>query len=404
MKNKFRLFISVILALMLGLIGFVVLAIFTQDGFTITLIYLFAGLYAVGSWWSRKALEAVNFTRDYNDRVFPGEDIPVRLKFTNTGWLPVVWMQISEGIPVELAAGNVFRQVAHIPPRGSAIFEYTLYARKRGYYRVGPINIQSGDVLGLIDNLAREGPEGGLIVYPRVIPLSKIRLPSRSPLGTLRHTQPIFEDPTRVIGKRDYVAGDSLRRVDWKATAVTRRVQVKLYEPSIALETAIFLNLNRDDYLIRYQHEATELGIIVAASLANWLAGKKQSVGLFTNGTDPLGNNSLAKPIPPRAGRGQITRILEMLARVKTSEGMAFVDLIQEKRVHIPWGTTLVFITASASEAFFDEIFRASRAGLNTVLALCGPVAGLQETRSRADYFGIPLVHFQSEQDLDLWR
>jgi hypothetical protein len=36
----------------------IVLAIFTQDGFTITLIYLFAGLYAVGSWWSRKALES----------------------------------------------------------------------------------------------------------------------------------------------------------------------------------------------------------------------------------------------------------------------------------------------------------------------------------------------------------
>jgi len=234
--------------------------------------------------------------------------------------------------------------------------------------------------------------------------VTNIRLPSRSPLGTLSHTQPIFEDPTRVIGKRDYISGDSLRRVDWKATAATRRLQVKLFEPSIALETAIFLNLNRDEYLIRYQHEATELGIIVAASLANWLARKKQSVGLMTNGLDPLSGGAVAKPISPRAGQGQIARILEMLARVKAGEGLAFLDLIQQERVHLPWGTTLVFITSSADMTFFDEVFVARRAGLNAMLILCGPVAGLQETRARAEYFGIPLLHFQSEQDLDVWK
>ncbi|MCB9136105.1 MAG: DUF58 domain-containing protein [Anaerolineales bacterium] len=379
------------------------LAIFTQDDFTITLVYLFAGVYALGSWWSRKALEAVKYTREYPSRVFPGEDFTVKLEFTNPGWLPVVWMQINESIPVDLAQGNLFRQVAHIAPRGKATFEYQLFPRKRGYYTVGPLRVQSGDVLGLVDDLSREGTSGDLIVYPRVISLTDVRLPSRSPLGTLRHTQPIFEDPTRVIGKREYIAGDSLRRVDWKATAATRRLQVKIFEPSIALETAIFLNLNFADYLTRYQYDATELGITVAASLATWLAGKKQSVGLLTNGLDPI-SGGVAKPIPPRAGRGQITRILETLARVKAGEGLAFIDLIQESRVSLPWGTTLIFITASADEKFFDEVFRASRAGLSAVLILCGPVADLQQTRARAEYFGIPLVHFQNEQDLDVWR
>jgi hypothetical protein len=92
-----------------------------------------------------------------------------------------------------------------------------------------------------------------------------VRLPSRSPIGTLRHTQPIFEDPSRVRGKRDYTTGDSLRRVDWKATATTGRLQVKQFEPSIALETALFLNLNADEYLQRTRLDATELAIVIAA-------------------------------------------------------------------------------------------------------------------------------------------
>src|SRR3972149_2468824 len=67
--------------------------------------------------------------------------------------------------------------------------------------------------------------------------------PPQSPMGNLPPPQPIFEDPSRVIGKRDYVAGDSLQRVDWKATAVVGRLQVKQYQPSTARETLIVLSL-----------------------------------------------------------------------------------------------------------------------------------------------------------------
>ena len=102
-----------------------------------------------------------------------------------------------------------------------------------------------------------EMPAQYLTVYPRIVALNSIQIPSRSPQGTMRHTQPIFEDPTRVLGKREYVAGDSLRRVDWKSTAVTGRLQVKLFEPAISLETLIFLNLNAEDYHYRSRIDST---------------------------------------------------------------------------------------------------------------------------------------------------
>ena len=167
-------------------------------------------------------------------------------------------------------------------------------ADRRGYYPIGPLHLRSGDLIGLTEELDTEGGVDHLIVYPKIIPFAKVKLPSRSPLGTLRHTQPIFEDPSRVRGKRDYVAGDSLRRVDWKATATTGRLQVKQFEPSIALETAIFLNLNADEYAQRTRLDATELAIVIAASLANWIVGQRQSVGLCVNGVDPIGTEGKA--------------------------------------------------------------------------------------------------------------
>ena len=176
-----------------------------------------------------------------------------------------------------------------LSPRARENFEYTLEARKRGYYPIGPLFISTGDLLGLGgSDLHNEGETEYLTVYPKVVPLAQLKIPSRSPLGTLRHTQPIFEDPTRVMGKREYVAGDSLRRVDWKSTATTGRMQVKLFEPSIAIETVIFLNLDGPSYHYRSRIDAAELAIVITASIANWIVEKGQTVGLYTNGEDPI--------------------------------------------------------------------------------------------------------------------
>jgi uncharacterized protein (DUF58 family) len=98
------------------------------------------------------------------------------------------------------------------------------------------ITLQSGDLFGLSEGIAHEGIKDFITVFPKIIPLAQIRLPSRSPSGTLHHREPIFEDPSRILGKREYISGDSLRRVDWKASAISGQLIVKLFEPSFALD------------------------------------------------------------------------------------------------------------------------------------------------------------------------
>jgi uncharacterized protein (DUF58 family) len=382
-----------------------VLSFFFQDSYIFILIYLFAGSYALGRWWSRKALAAVEFRRELIPRIFPGQELSVRLTFKNTGWLPIVWLQFSEALPVELGRIDGFRKVLTIGPYGSAIYEYSLVPKKRGYYTVGPVRLHSGDVMGMMGEAVREGKSDSLVVYPHVVALSKLVLPSRSPMGNLRHHLPIFEDPTRITGKREYVAGDSLRRIDWKSTAVTGQLQVKLFEPSIALETVLFLNLNQSEYRLQARIDASELAIVVAASIASWLAGQKQPAGLITNGLDPLeGEGEFMKPIPPKKGRGHMMRILEALARVKAGETTSFVDLVQRERVFLPWGATAIYLVNTVPEGLFEEIHQARQTGLNAVLVACGRVAGLQEIKIQSEFYRVPVFHIQDETDLDIWR
>ncbi|HEY4689588.1 MAG TPA: DUF58 domain-containing protein [Anaerolineae bacterium] len=391
-------------SLILLTIVLAVLAVILRQDFVLTLCYLLLGAFIIGRGWTRRALNAVAFTRTLSSRhVFVGEKVQVRLDVVNREWLPVIWLQLHDTLPVSMATPPFFTRVVSLGPRGRVGFEYALQSYKRGYYRIGPLTLYSGDVLGLGEEAVRVTAPDSLIVYPKVVPLTWVPLPSQSPMGNLRHTQPIFEDPSRVIGKRDYVAGDSLQRVDWKATAVVGRLQVKQYQPSIALETLIVLNLTPSDYNLRTRSDDSELAIVVAASLANWVTGRKQAVGLITTGKDPLAAGGRSPMLPSRKGRAHLARILEMLARIELAESGPLVDALRRESVRLSWGTTLIVITPQADELLFDGLLQARRAGLNVMLIVCG-FGVVSEARRKAQQLGIPVHSITRERDLDMWR
>jgi uncharacterized protein (DUF58 family) len=380
-----------------------VIAAFMRGDFALTLIYLVVGGLVAGLWWSQRALAQLEIRRRFNTHAFLGEKIEIDLRVQNKGWLPVLWLELRETLPVALVGPNSFRSVITLGPRGNANFEYSVDARKRGYYLIGPLSISTGDILGLRETLQAENPAEHLVVYPRIIPFTSVEVPSYSPQGTLRHTLPLFEDPTQVFGKRGYTSGDSLRRIDWKASASTGQLQVKLFEPSIALETCVLLNLNAEDYYYRSRVDTTELAIVIAASISNWIISKKQMVGLMVNGRDPLTADGQPQFVPPRKGKRHLMRLLETLARVDLADNSAFLPLIQRQRYQLTWGTTLIVITGGAGEDVLDELYQARRLGQNALLILVNRDISDEAIRQRAKVLGIPVFSIASERDLSLW-
>lgn len=394
MGNAFAIFLVVL----------ILFAVFTRETFVVVLLYMFVGASLVGRWWSSRIVSRLSFSRRFDHKVFPGEIVPVRLDLENRSLLPAVWLRVQDYFPIEVAEINAFSHVISLGPREKTRLSYNLKAHKRGYYTIGPLHVSSGDLLGMSAEKHSEGPTDHLTVYPRVIALTDVRLPSQSPMGTMRHKQPIFEDPTRPMGKRDYRAGDSMRRIDWKATATTGRMQTKLFEPSIALETVIFLNLNAPDYHLRMRFEGTELAIVVAASIASWVVSKRQSTGLISNGLDPLSADSHPVPLQPRKGRAHLMRLLEILARIRSIETEPFSQLFRQHRVNLSWGTTAIILTGSCERDLLDEMIQARHAGINPVLLLCGEHPNHRATQQQVRLFGIPVHILRSEKDLDIWR
>ncbi len=395
-------------ALMPFLVVLLAVALFTRVDFFFYLLYTLAGIYILGRLWAKRSLASVVLEREHDHRVFWGTSFSVQVMVHNRSWLPVLWLRLHDTVPANLAPGTVFRRVISLLPRERLQLSYSLVGRRRGHYRIGPLGSMGGDLLGSVSYENRCADDDYVIVYPKIVQLHDVGFPSQSPFGTLPSRERLFEDPTRIRGVRDYQPGDSLHRMDWKTSARVGSLQVRRYEPAIALETGLFLNLNGADYPQANRYQATELGIVIAASVAVHLVEKRQAVGLFTNGRDPLAETPNPTPsLPLRKGREHLMHLLDLLAAIEVTpedEGVPFLDLLSRKSLALPWGSTVVIVTSREVEGLLDTLLALRRRGLAVILVLTCPDRGFDLTAQRADRIGVRTLRLWYERDLDIWR
>jgi len=244
----------------------------------------------------------------------------------------------------------------------------------RGFYQIGPLLLESGDLFGLHRRFRLETKPHFVLVFPKVVPLRGYELASRRPIGEVRLTHRLFEDPTRISGVREYQQGDPLNRIHWRATARTGAMHSKMYEPSCIAGSTLLLDFHKEVYTARREPHRSELAITTAASLANAVYQMGQQIGLVTNGRDAADRiqqegfrhefrtRSLAldtakmrdrsdrlRPVVVETRRGpeQLVRILEALARLELTEGLTFPQLIIEATSRLPRDATVVAILPS---------------------------------------------------------
>ena len=330
--------------------------------------------------WTRSSLKAVSFERTMGvRRAFPGEFVELTLRIANEKLLPLGWLSVEDrwSLALPLQDGEIFPS-----PSGQMGFfrsafsvrwfervnrRYRLLCTRRGYYPFGPARLRSGDIWGLFrQDLVQENLDW-LIVYPQVLPLQALGFPPKEPLGETKATWRIFEDPSRAVGIRDLRPEDGFRHIHWKASARRQELQVKVFEPTTSRNLVVFLNVATfERYWEGTRPLLLEKAIAVAASIASHGVEDRFLVGLMANGSIPHADQPI-KVLPSRRP-DQLARVLEALAAVTSFTTSTLEALLLAESPRLPWGATLVVVTALVTEDLLSALVRLRDVGRRLVL------------------------------------
>ncbi len=333
------------------------------------------------SWaWDALSLRGLIYRRQITEsRAFLGETLEITLEVYNRKLLPLAWLQVDDAFPVALEMEGVELEQFRLSHQG--IFRsfwtagalqrltrrLTLHCTARGYHVFGPATLRTGDGFGLFSRRALLTEELRVIVYPRLYPAAALRLPAKNPLGNLASKQRLFEDPLRTAGIREWQPGDSLRRIHWRAMAKHQRLLSRVYEPSEEPQVAIFLNVAT---LARHWAgsipELFERTVSVAGSLAALAVEERLPVGLTANAYWP-GSDQLLHIAPGRSP-DQLMHILELLAAVSPNAVTPIETLLLREAPRLPWGATLMVVTAVAHADLLHALVDLEQAGRKIVL------------------------------------
>lgn len=352
--------------------------------FVVSLVLLLA--LSVAWVWGRYCLDRVEYRRRLSQsRAFFGEEVELAIEIINRKLLPLAWIEIEDEIPSDLepvkgrsvpshkAGRSLLLNLLSLRPYERVRRRYRVRCDTRGLFTFGPTRLCSGDVFGFYSREAEVAQRDQLLVYPRVVPITRLGLPAKDPFGDRKTRQWIFEDPLRTVGVREYVYGDSPRRIHWKATARSQKLQVKVYEPTTSYRLMVFLNLNTYGqfwWWPGFDSDVLELSISVAASVANWAVEQGYQVGLCANSL--LQGASERVKVPAGRDPEQLTQILEALAKTLPFASVPFESLLRAESHELPYGATLVLITAVLSDEILSAVLALRASGHRLALLLIG--------------------------------
>ena len=369
-----------------------------------TTVLLLAG---VSRLWARYCLTRLDYVRGINpDRVFPGDEVELVLQLTNRKALPLPWVQVDEELPDEVTLLGGRTEVASSPSRMvlKNLFSlgwyhritrrYVLCCPQRGHFPIGPALVRSGDFFGLFNREISHQRDCYLTVYPRVLPVVYSRVLSRESYGTIRAHRNILEDTTRPMGIREYIAGDSLKHIHWKASARIGRLQTRIYEASTTPNYVIFLDVRTTPpAMYGTRVHLLELGVLTVTALANDALEHGYTTGVYVNQTARYSSRLLQ--VPPSQHPEQLVRILETMAQVHPSESIPMPRLIGERSRNLPWGATVLLIAAVPDHASIEALTRMRSTGRSAALVQVGGV------RDDLQLYGVPAAMVSDEDD---WR
>lgn len=354
--------------------------------------YVLIAVIWLSRYLSQRWTTSLTATRTISrEEVEVGDEVAVQIRLDNKDRWPVVWVLIEDVLPpsalhgqppaLKLEGDNL--RMCNVPAGGSRLVAYRLSTLRRGYFQIGPVVAETGDLLGLHRRFRKVTGAAYLLVLPKLIPLAGYDVASRRPVGEVNVSYRLLEDPTLISGIRKYEHGDPIRSIHWRATARTGELQCKQYQPTSVAGATLVVDMHRESNPDHHEPVRTDLAVTAAASICHTLLQLQQQFGLISNGRDAVDRiadtvevskagaqeySSLAqakqrvsmksksdrlRPVVLQASRGpeHFNHIHKTLARLERTDGVRLEQLLVETQNRMPRDATVLVILQEVTEA-----------------------------------------------------
>lgn len=315
--------------------------------------------------WAKSLARTLRFKRELRyGWAQVGDQLEERFTLSNSGYLPALWVQVTDHSNLTGYNANVATGVAGTSEN---VWRNKHVCTRRGAFHLGPTTISTGTPFGLYAVELEYAASDTLIVMPPVVPLPEISIAPGGRAYEGRRRASAFERTVSVSGVRDYVHGDPFKTIHWRTAAHVGELMVRTFDSTPAGDWWIWLDLDRNAGAGAGENSTLEHSIILAASLVERGLQSGRAVGLIVNARELVW-------LAPQTGEFQRLQILRALATVEPGEQSLALQLATLSHA-VARHASIIFITPSLQADWLSELLSFQSPGNAPTVLLLDPAS-----------------------------
>ena len=247
------------------------------------------------------------------EKLSNGDENPIKIDIKNKYSFKIKTKIIDE-IPFQFQKRD-FLIRKDIDSGKNTYFQYILEPKERGEYSFGSLNIYVASPIGFISKRFRFQKDATLAAYPSFIHLRKyelMALQSEFLLGGIKKIRKLghtmeFEQI------KEYVPGDDIRTINWKATSKTNRLMVNQFQDEKSQRIFMLIDTGRTMKMPFKELSLLDYSINATMALSHIILKKGDRAGMMTF------SKKTENKIAAENKSGQLKKISESLYNIKTN-------------------------------------------------------------------------------------
>lgn len=247
------------------------------------------------------------------EKLSNGDENPVKIDIRNNYFFRISAKVIDE-IPFQFQKRD-FLVKREIEAGKNVLFQYILEPKERGEYSFGNLNVYVSSPIGLVSKRYTFQKDAMLPSYPSFIHLRKyelMALQNEFLMGGIKKIRRLGH--TMEFEKiKEYVPGDDIRTINWKATSKQNKLMVNQYQDEKSQRIYLLIDKGRTMQMPFNGLSLLDYSINAAMALSHIILKKGDRAGMMTF------SKKTENKVAADSRAGQLKKISEALYNVQTN-------------------------------------------------------------------------------------